>query len=201
VEMELGISGPVKWPWGPKRKGPYPYREHPFNSVAQLFIRGCDRLGIGWAPAPVATISAPKDSRHPCVYRGWCIYGCSTNAKASTLVTYIPRCRVTFSWSENDRKIIEAGMGKEREILEAAGAEVTWQTDDTAHLLGACRMGSDPLNSVVDQWCHSWDVPNLFICDGSVFVTSSAVNPSLTIEAIAARTADYIINRAHTGEL
>src|SRR5206468_950251 len=93
VEKELGISGPVKWPWGPRRKGPYPYREHPFNSVAQLFIRGCERLGIGWAPAPVATISAPKDgaARHPCVYRGWCIYGCSTNAKSSTLVTYIPK--------------------------------------------------------------------------------------------------------------
>src|SRR5919204_3211153 len=91
VEQELGISGPVKWPWGPRREGPYPYREHPFNSVAQLFIRGCERLGIGWAPAPLATISAPKDGRHPCIYRGWCIYGCSTNAKSSTLVTYIPK--------------------------------------------------------------------------------------------------------------
>src|SRR5438477_6374428 len=91
VEKELGISGPVNWPWGPSRKGQYPYREHPFNSVAQLFIRGCERLGISWAPCPLATISAPKDGRHPCVYRGWCIYGCSTNAKSSTLVTYIPK--------------------------------------------------------------------------------------------------------------
>ncbi len=45
---------------------------------------------------------------------------------------------------------------------------------------------------------RSWDVPNLFICDGSVFVTSSAVNPSLTIQAIATRTADYIISRARS---
>ena len=112
----------------------------------------------------------------------------------------LPVARVTFSWGDNDRKVIRAGLEKEREILEAAGAEITWMADDTAHLLGACRMGSDPRNSVVDRWCRSWDVPNLFICDGSVFVTSSAANPSLTIEAIAARTADYIIDRARTGE-
>src|SRR5687767_12430144 len=74
VEKELGIAGPVSWPWGPRHKGPYSYREHPLNSVAQLFARGCDRLGIRWAPCPLATISAPKDGRPPCVYRGWCVY-------------------------------------------------------------------------------------------------------------------------------
>jgi choline dehydrogenase-like flavoprotein len=109
--------------------------------------------------------------------------------------------RVTFSGGENDRKLIEAGVQKEREILEAAGAIVTWTSEDTAHLLGSCRMGSDAKTSVVDPWCRSWDVPNLFICDGSVFVTSSAANPSLTIQAIATRTADYISARARTGEL
>jgi choline dehydrogenase-like flavoprotein len=61
------------------------------NSVADLFARGCDRLGISWAPMPLATISAPKEGRHPCVYRGFCNFGCSTNAKSSTLVTYIPK--------------------------------------------------------------------------------------------------------------
>jgi choline dehydrogenase-like flavoprotein len=91
VERELGIAGPVSWPWGPRRNGPYPYREHPLNGVAQLFGRGCDRLGITWAPCPIATISAPKGDRPPCVYRGFCVYGCSTNAKSSTLVTYVPK--------------------------------------------------------------------------------------------------------------
>ena len=66
--------------------------------------------------------------------------------------------------------------------------------------LGSCRMGNDPKTSVVDSWCRAWDVPNLFICDGSVFVTSSGVNPSLTIQAIATRTADYIIDRARSGD-
>ncbi|MDP9382860.1 MAG: GMC family oxidoreductase, partial [Chloroflexota bacterium] len=90
----------------------------------------------------------------------------------------------------------EAGVAKMREILVAAGAESIFSVEDTAHLMGGCRMGSDPETSVVDQWCRSWDVPNLFVCDGSVFVTSSGVNPSLTIQAIAARTADYITETA-----
>jgi choline dehydrogenase-like flavoprotein len=107
---------------------------------------------------------------------------------------------VAFAWGEHDKKLIRAGIQGEREILEAAGAEVTWVADYTAHLMGACRMGADPRTSVVDPWCRSWDVPNLFVCDESVFVTSSAVNPNLTIEAIAARTADYIADRARSGD-
>ncbi len=399
VERELGISGPVRWPWGPKRRAPYPYREHPLNGVADLFARGCDRLGIRWSPAPLATISAPKDDRPPCVYRGFCNFGCSTNAKSSILVTYIPKAlragaeirpgcmasrilvdrqgraksvayfrsdgkggyveeeqrarvvivsgyaietprlllnsacaqfpdglanssglvgthlmihaahvvqgrfedlvrqykappclaltqdfygsdpandfvrgytiecvgnfpiqfaraasgsgkrmwgerlrtmmmdynhyagialngeclpyrenavtvlpdekdqyglpipKVTFRWGENEKKLIPAGVAKMRQILEAAGAQETFASDDTAHLMGACRMGSRPDNSVVNAWCRSWDVPNLFVCDGSVFVTSSGVNPSLTIQALAARTADYLIGAAKRGEL
>src|SRR5205085_4990872 len=76
--------------------------------------------------------------------------------------------------------------------LEAAGGADIWSADRTAHLLGTCRMGRDPSASVVNADCRAHDVPNLFICDGSVFPTSTAVNPSLTIEALAARTADRI---------
>lgn len=398
VERELGISGPVRWPWKPHRRGPYPYREHPLNAVAHLFARGCEQLGIAWAPAPLATISAPKDGRHPCVYRGYCVFGCSTSAKSSTLVTYIPKAiragaeiragcmaarinldgrgrarsvsyyqddgngsyheaeqrahiiivsgysietprlllnsacpqfpqglanssglvgthlmvhaanlvfgrfdelvyqykappclalsqdfypteprndyvrgytiecvgpfpiqfarmasgekrmwgdrlrtfmldynhyagialngeclphpfntltvvaeeqdqyglpipKVTFRWGANEHRLIAAGVAKMRQILEAAGGTHLFEVDDTAHLLGGCRMGSDPRTSVVDAWCRTWDIPNLFICDGSVFVTSSGVNPSLTIQAIANRTAKYIVAAASRREL
>ncbi len=136
----------------------------------------------------------------------WWESACPTTATPSRSTgkrrtsTGLPVARVTFSWGENDKKIIEAGLAREREIAEAASAEITWNADDTAHLMGACRMGREPGTSVVDQWCRSWDVPNMFICDGSVFVTSAAVNPSLTIQAIAARTADYIIREAPTGK-
>nr|WP_244101623.1 GMC oxidoreductase [Burkholderia ambifaria] len=49
-----------------------------------------------------------------------------------------------------------------------------------------------PATSVVDSDCRSWDIPNLWVCDGSVFPTVGGVNPSLTIQAIACRTADRV---------
>ena len=61
------------------------------------------------------------------------------------------------------------------------------------HLMGTARMGKNPLDSVVDKWGQAHDVDNLFIIDGSVFVTGAAVNPTPTIQALALRTADYII--------
>jgi choline dehydrogenase-like flavoprotein len=62
-------------------------------------------------------------------------------------------------------------------------------------------MGFTPQDSVVDRWCRSWDVPNLFIPDGSCLPTQGAANPALTISALAARTADYIRGAANRREL
>src|SRR5918996_97250 len=90
VEEALQIAGPTFYPWGRRRKR-YPQREHELNASAQVLVRGCTKLGIPVAPAPIATLSAPHEDRPPCVYRGFCNYGCTTNAKSSILVTYIPR--------------------------------------------------------------------------------------------------------------
>ncbi|HEX5548569.1 MAG TPA: GMC family oxidoreductase, partial [Ktedonobacterales bacterium] len=62
-----------------------------------------------------------------------------------------------------------------------------------AHLIGGARMGNDPHTSVVDSFGRSHDIPNLFLCDGSIFPTQGSANPGLTIQALAARTADYLI--------
>jgi choline dehydrogenase-like flavoprotein len=90
VEQTLNIAGPVNYPWGPKRPR-YPYRAHELNAAALVMARGCDALGVPWVPTPLATLSAPHGLAHQCVYRGFCTVGCSTNAKQSTLVTWIPR--------------------------------------------------------------------------------------------------------------
>ena len=90
VEEALKISGPVSYPWGPTRPR-YPYRAHEMNAAGLVLARGCEALGIAWAPTPLATLSAPRGKAHPCVYRGFCKFGCSTNAKQSALVTWIPR--------------------------------------------------------------------------------------------------------------
>ncbi len=108
----------------------------------------------------------------------------------------VPVARVTFSYGDNDRAIIEAERTLAEQVVEAAGATRILTSDGTHHLLGTCRMGTDPATSVVGPDCRSHDVENLWICDGSVFPTGGAVNPSLTIEAIATRTARLLLERA-----
>jgi choline dehydrogenase-like flavoprotein len=62
-------------------------------------------------------------------------------------------------------------------------------------------MGDDPRTSVVDADGRAWDVPNLWICDGSLFPTSGGVNPSLTIQALACRIGARIAAMARQGTL
>lgn len=391
VEQALSIAGPVNYPWGPSRRR-YPYRSHELNASALVLARGAEAMGIAWTPTPLATASAPHGKSPPCVYRGFCVAGCATNAKQSALVTWIPRAlkagaeirdlamagrietndagravgveyfrdgewrfqkarnvvvagyaietprlllmsanhrfpdglanssglvgknlmvqsnqavwgvmdeevrsykgppslaisehwnyedkgkdffggysymsqgplpigwagalagrglwgaalsremqnynhqaglkvvgeclpqernrvtladekdqyglpitRITYSFCENDKKLIAHSLNFMEQSLAAAGGKQIWrQEDDTCHLNGTARMGDDPKTSVVNADCRSWDIPNLWICDGSVFPTVGGVNPSLTIQAIACRTADRIAALARRGEL
>ena len=71
----------------------------------------------------------------------------------------------------------------------------------SAHLLGTCRMGDDPAKSVIDRYQRSHDVPNLFLCDGSSFVTSGRGQPTMTIQALAFRAAKHIAAFAKRGEI
>lgn len=113
----------------------------------------------------------------------------------------LPRARVSFSFGDNDQKLIRHATRKMGEIIEAAGGQVEFVVPDTAHLLGGCRMGDDPSTSVVNSFGKSHDIPNLFICDASIFVTSGGGNPTNTVMALAARTADYIKDQASRMEL
>ena len=114
----------------------------------------------------------------------------------------LPIARVTYSWCDNDKRLIDHSLDFMTQALQAIGATDIWrQDDDTCHLNGTARMGGDPRTSVVNADCRSWDIPNLWICDGSVFPTVGGVNPSLTIQAIACRTADRIRALAARGEL
>jgi choline dehydrogenase-like flavoprotein len=391
VEEALKVAGPVRYPWGPRRKR-YPYRAHEVNAAGLVLARGAERLGVDWAPTPLATVSAPRGRSPPCVYRGFCNFGCSTNAKQSALTVWIPRAlragaevrdlamagrvdvdsrgraqgvhyfredrwryqrarnvavcgyaietprlllnsacpqfpdglanssglvgthltthagpgvwatfdeaircykgppnmavtehwnyvdegkdfhggyafmsqgplprawaqlvvtsrglwgealrdemrkynhtaglvpvaeteprhenrveladdvdqfglpvaRVTFSYSDNDRRLQRHAIAFMSQMLEAAGGYDAWQSDDTSHVLGTCRMSADPATGVVDADGRSFDIRNLWICDGSVFPTCGGVNPSLTIQALACRTADRIAALSGRGEL
>ncbi|ALK96592.1 choline dehydrogenase [Massilia sp. WF1] len=391
AERALAISGPLRYPWGPPHRR-YPYREHEMNAAGLVLARGAERMGVAWSPVPLATVSAPRGKSPPCVYRGFCNFGCSTNAKQSALVVWIPRAlragaevrdlamagrieldaaglasgvhyrrdeewrfqrarnvvvagyaietprlllnsacarfpqglanssglvgthltthagpgvwarfdeeirwnkgppnmavcehwnyadegkdfdggyafmsqgplprawaqlvatsqnlwgmalreamldynhmsglvavaetepriqnrvtlaakrdrhglpvaRVDFAYSDNDRRMQEHARRFMGRMLEAAGGRDLWSSEDTSHILGTCRMGASPDSSVVDADGRSWDVRNLWICDGSLFPTCGGVNPSLTIQALACRIGERIRRLSARGEL
>ncbi|ETC97196.1 GMC family oxidoreductase, partial [Asaia sp. SF2.1] len=391
AERDLAIAGPISYPWGPKRPR-YPYRAHEIGGAAEWLARGAEAMGYQWSETPLATVSAPRGDSPSCVYRGFCRVGCSTNAKQSQLVTYIPRAlkagaeirdlamvgrietnaqgvatgvhyhregkwhfqkakqvivagyaietprlllnsatdrfpqglgnrsgyvgrnlmvqsnqavygkmketvrwnkgppsltitehwnyedkkdffggycwmaqgplplewssavsssrglwgealrqkmmdynhqvglkmvgemlpsmnnrvtladekdqyglpitRITYGWQDNDKVMIQHALGEMQRSLELIGAQDIWrQENDTNHLAGTARMGFSAETSVVDADCRSWDVPNLWICDGSIFPTTGGVNPSLTITAIALRTADRIQTLHRQGKI
>jgi choline dehydrogenase-like flavoprotein len=104
----------------------------------------------------------------------------------------IPVARMDYSQCENDRRNIAYGKQTLHNIFEAAGAQDVLVTDRYAHLVGGCRMGSDPERSVVDADHRAWEVPNLFIADGSVMPTQGSANPALTIMALASRLAQRL---------
>jgi choline dehydrogenase-like flavoprotein len=107
----------------------------------------------------------------------------------------IPAARVVYSLSQNTEKLLKDGAQKAREMLGAAGASEILDGGSfpwTSHFMGTARMGTDPRLSVVNEWHRAHDVPNLFLVDGSSFVTSGAVGPTPTIGALALRCADGI---------
>ena len=111
----------------------------------------------------------------------------------------IPAPRIHYTMGENTRKMMDHGIARSKDILEAAGAtDIGGEApilNGGWHLMGTARMGTDPERSVVNEWGRCHDVKNLFIVDGSVFVTSGGVNPTSTIQAIALYVADQMKQR------
>ncbi len=109
---------------------------------------------------------------------------------------------MTHEWQENDINLIAGAARRSEEILRAAGAtEVFTSTLRGAHYMGTCRLGVSPEDSVVNQYGQCHDVPNLFICDSSVFVTGGSANISLTAMAIVQRGAEWLAEQLRAGEL
>lgn len=111
----------------------------------------------------------------------------------------LPVARITHTPHSNDYAQEKWQVKKNGEILEAAGASkvvpVNMEriTGNTSHELGTTRMGNDPATSVVDRWCRTHDVPNLYVFDASFFPTATGINPALTIMANTWRCVDRIL--------
>ena len=105
----------------------------------------------------------------------------------------LPKPLIHFTNGENERRISAHGEQTMRDIFAAAGATDVWTFPRNAHTLGTCRMGERGDDAVVDAECRSFDVPNLFVCDNSVFPSALSVNPGLTQMALSLRVADRFL--------
>ncbi len=118
----------------------------------------------------------------------------------------LPALCMTHQHHPDDVKMMKYLQDRALELLAASPAKQVYaqpirNQTHAVHLLGTCRMGNDPKRSVINADHRTHDVPNLFLCDGSSFVTSGRGQPTMTIEALAFRAADRITAAAKRGEV
>jgi choline dehydrogenase-like flavoprotein len=122
----------------------------------------------------------------------------------------IPTLRFHWKWSHHELNQARHMQHTFRDVIEAMGGTVTSTVHDDGadaiaapgqiiHEVGGAIMGDDPSRSVLNQYCQSWEVPNLFVPDGACFVSNADKNPTLSIMAIAWRASDYIIDQMGKG--
>jgi choline dehydrogenase-like flavoprotein len=125
----------------------------------------------------------------------------------------IPVLRFHWKWSDYEVKQVKHMQETFRAILVDMGGQAFSETPaadygygitaggQIIHELGTTRMGSDPATSVLNGWCQSHDVKNLFVVDGGAFVTQADKNPTWTILALAMRASDFIVRQRKAGAL
>jgi choline dehydrogenase-like flavoprotein len=120
----------------------------------------------------------------------------------------LPVAKINTKLGNNDMEILSFMKRKINEIADAAGAVQTvrefssYDLSAISHMSGTCRMGNNGNKSVLNPYCQTHDVKNLFIIDSSCFVTEGGGDsPSLTIHAIALRGSDFLISEARKGNI
>lgn len=119
----------------------------------------------------------------------------------------IPSLRIDIAYGENEQALTNDAIECAHEMFDAAGVELLTENREmfapghSIHEVGTARMGNDPKTSVLNKFNQAHDVKNLFVVDGSCFVSSGCVNPTLTILALAMRASDYMVEQAKRGEL
>jgi choline dehydrogenase-like flavoprotein len=118
----------------------------------------------------------------------------------------IPISVINFRFGDNDKALWRDMKSKAKEILDTSKVRLLIDTNPeptgfASHEAGTLRMGNDPRTSVVNKFCQAHDVDNLFVVDGSCFVTFPEKNPTHTIMALAVRTAEHIVEQIKRREL
>ena len=111
----------------------------------------------------------------------------------------IPILHISAAFGDNERRMVADMADTAMEMLAAAGAEDISRQEQISppglaiHEVGTARMGNDAATSVLNRWQQAHDVSNLFVMDGSCYVSSACQNPTLTMMALAARACDYLV--------
>jgi len=123
----------------------------------------------------------------------------------------IPVLQFHFRWDSNTHRMVQDMQQTLRALIEAAGGKCLRLEDNPAnsmsvgggcfHELGTVRMGADPRSSVLNGFCQSHDVKNLFIMDGGSFVSNPEKPATLTILALAWRASEFLLEEARKGQL
>ena len=124
----------------------------------------------------------------------------------------LPVLRFHWKWSSHELRQVAHQQQTFKAIIEAMGGKVQHEPakdpltvirpgGDVKHEVGGAIMGGDPKKSVTNSWSQTWDVKNLFFCDGAPFCSNADKNPTLTIMALAWRTADHILDEMSKGNI
>ena len=119
----------------------------------------------------------------------------------------VPAARIRCVHGQNELVMARDAADSCAEMVRAADFKIWRFNPDlsspglASHEVGTARMGSGPGNSVLNSFCQSWDVRNLFVMDGSCFVSQGVQNPTLTMLALAARSCDHLLDSLKRGEL
>jgi choline dehydrogenase-like flavoprotein len=119
----------------------------------------------------------------------------------------IPILRIETRYTDNEFNMAADAVEVASELAEASGFEVLASNKVpnppgySIHELGTCRMGNDSKTSVLNKWNQSHDIKNLFVVDASSFVSSGWQNPTLTIIALAMRSAEYLADQMRDGSV
>ncbi len=113
-----------------------------------------------------------------------------------------PQALFNVSYGENEHTMLEEARKDAVAMLEAAGCTDINSNPvnltvpgNRIHEMGSARMGNDPTNSVLNKWCQTHDVPNLFITDGAFMTSAACQNPSISYMAFTARACDYAVKK------
>lgn len=119
----------------------------------------------------------------------------------------VPALKISAAYGENEKKMGQDIAASAAEMLEAAGARdirlnATLNPFGHAiHEVGVARMGNDPKKSVLNKYCQAHDVKNLYVMDGSCFVSIGCQNPTLTMMALVCHSCAHLVDQLKTGEI